>query len=63
MESLSKKQWKRVFEVMLKEARNQKRIIECGTKESKDLSSRIEALKLADQIRKVALINAGGIPE
>tara|TARA_R110000803_G_scaffold196714_5_gene260066 strand:+ start:6653 stop:6844 length:192 start_codon:yes stop_codon:yes gene_type:complete len=63
MKNLSKEQWKRVFEVMLKESRQQKRIIKLKTEEFKDISGRIEALKMADEIRKIALINAGGIPK
>ena len=63
MKNLSKEQWKRVFEVMLKESRHQKSIIKLKTEEFKDISGRIEALKMADEIRKIALINAGGIPK
>jgi hypothetical protein len=63
MKNLSKEQWKRVFEVMLKESRQQKRIIKLKTEEFKNISGRIEALKMADEIRKIALINAGGIPK
>ena len=63
MKNLSKEQWKRVFEVMLKESRQQKRIIKLKTEEFKNISGRIEALKMADEIRKISLINAGGIPK
>tara|TARA_R110002126_G_scaffold93089_2_gene220730 strand:+ start:7729 stop:8007 length:279 start_codon:yes stop_codon:yes gene_type:complete len=59
MENLTKKQWKRVFEVMLKEARNQKRIIDSRNIESRNLGGRPEALKMANDIKKIALINAG----
>lgn len=58
MEDLTKEQWKRVFEVMQKEARHQKSIVESNLRKGLISASRMEALQLAKEIGEIALRNA-----
>jgi len=61
MENLTSEQWHRVFEVMQKEARHQKAIIENPNLPfTENMGGRPKALRMANEISKIALTNAGG---